>query len=840
MAPFGRFLAVILTVILLLGQSLAAQEKSELDYEAWETVAAEAEKLSENSEVTNEDLAAMRGKIVDWRGKLRAGQNVNGNEIRTVRDQIDALGPAPAEGASEDEEIANRRAELQKKLSALQAPRLQAVEAFSRAESIVRRIDEVTAERQATQLVRLSPAPLLPSSWPAALSDGAQLAQGIAEEARQRTADKGLWEQMRPLIPQVAGYLVAALLLLTLGRRWVNDLPSRLSAHASDYSRAVVAFVVSLGQIALPMVGIFLLVRAIRASGLPGEWTLPIWDALPMAGMIFFSGYWLSRQLFPVKPLAYSTLWMEPKATTSARRMVNALAVLHALHHLLSSAFLPLSGIYERLDDESNRVPLIVSEAATSVWHFVLIALASLALFRLGNALRSLSKDKSISATGARYRIMPFMGKLSRLVAVLAVVLGIIGFINLANGVIWPWILTLALFGFLILLKDFCADGYSMIKRGEEGARDGLIPMLIGFCFIVLSLPVFLLIWGARSTELSEMWGSFTRGVSLGGINLSPGSVLTLLIVFTIGYMITRGLQSTFRNTILPKTKLDAGGQNAVVSGLGYVGVFLAALLAIASAGIDLSSLAIVAGALSVGIGFGLQNIVSNFVSGIILLIERPISVGDWIEAGGQQGIVQRISVRSTQVETFDKTEVIVPNSDLISQPVINWTRNSQTGRIIIPVGVAHGSNTRHVEQVLQDIIEDQPLATVDPAPFVLFRRIGLDSLEFEIRAVLSDVGAGVKVTSDVCHQIVERFAAEGIELPFTQRDIWLRNPEALTGGETAPGTSSSKKGSGKMSPVQSQLAESEPTDLKNLGPRLGFDEAEEGGSSSDNDSSER
>ena len=416
-----------------------------------------------------------------------------------------------------------------------------------------------------------------------------------------------------------------------------------------------------------------------------------------------------------------------------------------------------------------------------AVLTFPIFFLMGLVLFRLGGLVSKGGQAIDDEMPTFSNRVAQLLGRALQMVGILAPLAAAIGFFNLARGVFYPLSLSLALIAFLMALHYVLRAGYAMFRRlDQEAAKQALAPVLVSLGVTLCAVPAFALIWGARNSDLDETWERFKAGVTFGDAAITPGAFLTFAIVFAIGFGLTRLIQGTLRASVLPRTKIDKGGQNAITSGLGYLGVTIAAIAGITAAGINLSSFAIIIGALGVGIGFGLQNIVNNFVSGIILLIERPIGEGDWVEVNGQMGIVKAISVRSTRIQTFDRTDVIVPNGDLISGTVTNWTRGDSIGRIIVPVGVAYGTNTRKVETILREVAEANALVSVNPAPAVVFQGFGADSMDFEIRAILSDINFGLSVKSDMNHEIARRFAEEGIEIPFAQRDIWLRNPESL------------------------------------------------------------
>ncbi|KPP88037.1 MAG: Small-conductance mechanosensitive channel [Rhodobacteraceae bacterium HLUCCA08] len=739
----------------------------------WVALASRTESALAAGRVSNQVLADLRIQIAAWRDRFFAELSNNAGRIATVEAQIAALG-APPESGDEDVRIADRRTALQDQLDQLRAPVVLAEEARARAEGLIQEIDAIIRDRQTAELTERVGSPLNPSLWLKATEELGAALRATRTEFTATLSNPVTWTRLTSNLPQILGLTALGLILLTRGSRWSGRLQQAFDAR-NRRGRDVIDALLSLGHVLLPLVGLLMLSFALTATGLFGRRTELLIQTLAVFGAFPVIGRWMAAQLLPDADDHRRAGSLPAAERARLRRLfVNlgwSLAVQTAL-----IIWLNLNGIAV----ESRVVVLLP-----------LSLVLALVLFRLGRTLRHTpAVDESDTTEDApaprpyRETISALVGQVLMLVAVGATIAYLLGFPAAYGSALLPTVLTLYLLGALMLVVDFVQNVISIFTASDEAETEGgLIQALAGAALVVAALPVLALIWGWRSTDLANLWLRFREGFTLGDTRISPSDFLTLVVVFVIGYTVVRLIQGALRSSILPKTKLDAGGQNAIIAGVGYVGFVLAAVIAITTAGIDLSGLAIVAGALSVGIGFGLQTVVQNFVSGIILLIERPISKGDWIEMGGVMGYVRDISVRSTRIETFDRTDVIIPNADLISQQVTNWTRGNTVGRLIVPVGVAYGTDTRRVETILSEIARAHPMVLLRPPPAVVFQGFGADSLDFEIRAILRDVNWMLSVKTELNHAIAERFAAEGIEIPFAQRDIWLRNPEALRPG---------------------------------------------------------
>lgn len=725
-----------------------AADGAELDYALWERMAERAEAEIENRYTSSDRLEEIRAQLAKWRAALLNAQSANSARIATVRQQIDALGPAPADGATEADEISVRRQELASQLVKLQAPGIAAEEAYRRADGLIDEIDRTLRERQADQLLQLWPSPLNPGNWPEAAIGFADTVQRLWDETIDAWGDPKARGELFDNLPLIVILVIVALALLVYVRRWIEQFAERLQEGATVRGRHFWALLASMGGIILPTVGMVLLAFALAASGMLGEVGSQVVGVLPVAGFVVFAAAWLGARAFPRIQGDGAVLPLPPERRAEGRFLSVMMGLVITADMLRGAA----------MDAQAY------SDATTSVMSFPILLTGGLVLLRLGRTLRK-TREADERSSGYSLRLIQLMARGLTVIGILGPVLAGFGYVQAAEAVIYPAMMSFALVAFLFILQRLIGDGWALITRSEETARDALVPVLAGFFLAIASLPVLALIWGARFSDLTEIWTRFTEGFQIGGTKISPSNFMIFAAVFVIGYMLTRLFQGALRTTILPKTKMEPGGQTALVAGVGYVGIFLAALIAINAAGLDLSGLAIVAGALSVGIGFGLQNIVSNFISGIILLIERPVSEGDWIEVGTVQGKVRAISVRSTRIETFDRNDVIVPNADLITGRVTNWTRFNLSGRIIVPVAVALGSDTRKVEKLLREIAEEQPLAILNPPPVIAFVGYTATQLNFEIRVILRDVNFGVQVRSDMNHRILQRLAEEDIHI---------------------------------------------------------------------------
>jgi len=352
----------------------------------------------------------------------------------------------------------------------------------------------------------------------------------------------------------------------------------------------------------------------------------------------------------------------------------------------------------------------------------------------------------------------------------------------------------LAVFAAVLILGGLIAIGLrSPVAQNSRMVRDHR-ELLTGRAIALLHVAAVVL-WGGMTLtfflvfDLVWSWlaAVFGRTLTVGNLSISLGGIVTFGLMIWISTLISRFLRFVLDEDVFPRLPLARGVPQTLSMLINYTILSLGFLAAMAAAGIELSQFTIVLGALGVGIGFGLQNVVNNFISGLILIFERPIKVGDTVEVGPLLGQVRRIGIRASTIRTYDGAEVIVPNGDLISKEVVNWTLSDQLRRIEVLVGVAYGTDPERVLGLLVETARAHAKALKYPAPAALFDGFGDSSLNFRLRFWTADFDNWVNIRSEVTVAVNNAIVAAGIEIPFPQRDLHLRSVDGPAADAFAP-----------------------------------------------------
>lgn len=766
-------LILALVALLMAAPAAVAQDGAERarDQEisqASRQIARLAEKIDEKDIA---DASEAEKALRDAISRLRAPLATTESEIDRAAGSLDLLGPAPKEGApAEALAVASEREALNERLSFLRGQRTRILAGVEQAERALAQLSQRRLADRYGAVIRRGPPLFTISQWEKAggemraLVDASRL--HIDRWAASRTSNGLLWASLGGL----ALAFLTSVLLFGPVRQWLRTrFTARLEAHEPTPGRRVAAAGVAMLARAVPgLVGGFLVIETARFAGFITDGGEAIaqaaWVALVAYLVVdgFASGFFK-----PISPAWRIANVDFAKARPAAALLLAIVFVVGAKSVLVAmAATLPEHAALQRA----------ASGAAAIIVAALLFLLCEDRAWDRGDS----PQPAPARASGARL--------FGRALAIFILAAAISGHIALADFVatrLYYLALVLAVAWFArAALREAAAWAERRLKSGRDGdapAGDSAAFMFwvgaaVDIVIALLLTPALLLIAGLDFAAARDIFGKALTGFRLGDIVISFSDIFFAVIAFIGVLAATRALQGGLQRGPLSHPRLDPGVRQSFVTLFGYVGLVVAALIGVSVLGVDLSNLAIIAGALSVGVGFGLQSIINNFVSGIILLFERPIKTGDWIVTASGEGIVRRIGVRSTEIETFDRSSIIIPNSELIASTVTNWTHGGALGRIKVPVGVAYSSDPEKVRDILLACAHANPHILKHPEPFVVWQDFGASSLDFELRAFLRNIADGIHVRTELRFAIFRAFREAGIEIPFPQQDIHIRS----------------------------------------------------------------
>lgn len=748
----------------------------------------EFEKTVERVNERDDELARVRSEIDKLPADARAAISAIQPRLAELRAQIDKLGPAPkSEETPESAEVAAERARLSGLVSQLDGAVKSAELSDVKARQLIGRIQELRQAIFTGQVLRRTKhSPLKPSLWRSVAGELPPAAREIGAIAR------GWWASASSRTGELLA-IISLTAVVFFGLRLLRHkiIASRLGPiDGSDTptftERTAVASWVAPALILPGAAAAAIFYVALESNDLLYLQTQSLAGVVLRAVLIGVVVFGLSWAILQPRRGAWRLFNLSDRSASRLNLIVRLAVVAYGIDLVLRDL---IKALY---------LPFQVSVAQAFIFSLLFAGLLfALARTPIEPRTVSVASDEGGEGSEAQAGWMPWLRLPLGLLALFIAGSALVGYVALARFVSAQVMLTGTVIVVIILMHlairaiagDSSVPGErpggvgsrmlaGRLKLGEAQQKqmDRFVFGVLNVLLAMIAVPMLLYTWGVSTVEIVALFKSAVFGFDIGGIHIAPSRILLAIGLFVLLVAVTRLLQRWLKATVLQPSRIDAGLANSIHTGVGYAGYALAALAAISYGGLDITNLAIVAGALSVGIGFGLQSIVNNFVSGLILLVERPIKVGDWIGVGAYEGHVRRISVRSTEIETFDRSSVIVPNSELVSGTVKNRTHRNALGRVDVVVGVAYKSDPDAVKELLEKVAQESPMVLKFPAPIVSFDNFAASSLDFTVRAYVADVNKSISTATDLRLRIFKALNAAGIEIPFPQQDVHLRD----------------------------------------------------------------
>jgi potassium-dependent mechanosensitive channel len=720
----------------------------------------------ERHDLTDADLQALRQRIDPISDAVASALDGLTPRLAEIKARLDQLGPKPDDSAPpESPAVTAERAEQQKlyndtdELS--KRARLLAVEADQTGAIVTARRRALFTRSLFARATSIANPALWVDVWHEAPGDAAAIKAVFGEWIA--SINSRLDGQRTPVFWGVlALILLLCLPLSRLARRVLARNPA--VPEPSRFHKILGAWWVALVSAVPAPAMIFVIGLVLQTFDLANARLQPFVQASGEAVIRIAAAAGIARGLFaPARPNWRLPKLADPVAAGIVRAAIGLACIVSVTH------------LFEALNDIIG-ASLPVAVAMRGLAAMIAAIMLGIELWRFGG---SASADDCLGPEVAKQRDWFDLLRVATWAVTFAITISVLtGYAAFASflteQLFWAGAVACVLFMSIVLVEEAIGAGLTptthlgrrlVTSFGFHRNSLELVGVLasgaIRLALFVVAAVLVLAPWGLQSSDVSIDFGAAFFGFKVGDVTISPFSIIIAIGIFTLAFAALHAVLQWMDSKLLPRMNFDLGLRNSIRTSLGYIGFLIAAGLALSYLGLNFEKLAIIAGALSVGIGFGLQSIVNNFVSGLILLWERAVRVGDWIVVGGDQGFVRRINVRATEIETFDRAQVIIPNSSLVTGVVTNLVRNDRTGRIVIPLTVAGSADPDKVREVLWSVAKANQLVLTMPTPQVLFTGMSAGSLNFELRAYVGDVETMFRAKSDLHFAIFKRFKEE-------------------------------------------------------------------------------